>query len=123
MSTRETPLIFLSCGQCRDEEKALGQQVKELLEGNGCVEVYFAENQTTFEAFTKNILSALNRCVGFIGMQHRGEVRTPTGSITRASVWVEHSCPCRTPTKHESSRVDGSKRPLKMNGLRPFSEQ
>jgi hypothetical protein len=90
MSTRETPVIFLSCGQYRDEEKALGQQVKELLERNRCVEVYFAENQTTFEAFTKNILSALNRCVGFIGvMHHRGEVHTPTGSITRASVWIE----------------------------------
>lgn len=90
MSAREVPVIFLSCGQYREEEKALGKRVKELLEGDGCVEVYFAEYQSTFEAFTKNILGALNRCIGFIGiMHHRGEVHTPKGPTTRASVWIE----------------------------------
>jgi hypothetical protein len=86
----DMPVIFLSCGQYRDEEKALGKQVKEVLEASGCVDVYFAEYQSTFEAFTKNILGALNRCIGFIGiMHHRGKVDTPKGSVTRASVWIE----------------------------------
>jgi hypothetical protein len=90
MSARETPVIFLSCGQYREDEKALGKRVKELLEENGSVEVYFAENQSTFDAFTKNILGALNRCVGFIGiMHHRGEVGTSGEPVTRASVWIE----------------------------------
>jgi hypothetical protein len=90
MSARDTPVIFLSCGQYREEEKALGKRVKEFLEASGCAEVYFAENQSTFDAFTKNILGALSRSVGFVGiMHHRGEVGTPQGPTIRASVWIE----------------------------------
>lgn len=36
------------------------------------------------------MLGALKRCVGFIGiMHHRGTVETPSGKVTRASVWIE----------------------------------
>jgi len=65
----------------------LGKRVKEFLERDGYVEVYFAEYQSTFEAFTKNILGALNRCIGFIGiMHHRGEVHTPKGPTCLSSI-------------------------------------
>lgn len=86
----ESALIFLSCGQYTEKEKALGRQVKQLLEQSGAPEVYFADFQNTLDAFTNNILGALNRCIGFIGvMHHRGRVATPNGELVRASVWIE----------------------------------
>jgi hypothetical protein len=84
------PVIFLSCGQYDPKEKQLGNQVKAMLEKSGCLEVYFAENQSTFEGLTQNILSALNRCVGFIGiLHHRGQVIAFGKTTIRASVWIE----------------------------------
>lgn len=83
-------IIFLSCGQYTEAERALGRQIKEMLERAGAPEVYFADNQSTLEALTNNILGALNGCVGFIGvMHHRGSVTTPERNIIRASVWIE----------------------------------
>jgi hypothetical protein len=51
---------------------------------------YFAEQQNTLEGLTSNILSSLERCVGFVAVaHHRGKVTRPDGEIVRASVWVE----------------------------------
>lgn len=83
-------LVFLSCGQLTPEEKALGQQVKKLIETQAKLEVYFAEDQSTLRGLTDHILGALNRCVGFVGIMHpRGNVTTPTGTFERASLWIE----------------------------------
>jgi len=51
---------------------------------------YFAENQTTLETLTENVLRRLYESVGLIVIMHnRGTVETPTRTLTRASVWIE----------------------------------
>ena len=51
---------------------------------------YFAENQTTLQTLTENVLRRLYESVGLIViMHHRGTVETPTRTLTRASVWIE----------------------------------
>ena len=63
MSIRKQGLVFISCGQYRQEEirlgKALAQAVNELTPFEG----YFAENQSSLEGLSQNILGALNGCV------------------------------------------------------------
>jgi hypothetical protein len=86
----QNKIIFISCGQFTVDELALGQQVKTIVEEVTDCKGYFAQNQSTLEALSTNILSALHRCVGFVGiMHHRGTVKTLSGEIIRASVWIE----------------------------------
>jgi hypothetical protein len=83
-------LVFISCGQCPGEETALGKAVVELVNGTPGLKAYFAENQASVAGVAEHILKALDRAAGFIAiMHHRGEVTTPSGTHTRASVWIE----------------------------------
>jgi hypothetical protein len=84
-------LIFVACGQVTAEEKNLGNAVCDLVRELTSYEPYFAEQQSTLEAFTKNILGSLNRAVGLVAIMHpRGTVKFPDGSEhARASVWIE----------------------------------
>ncbi len=83
-------LVFISCGQYTQHEIDLGKAVEQLIRDRTPYDPYFAEQQNTLEGLCANILSSLSRCVGFVGiMHHRGQVDTPDGRITRASVWVE----------------------------------
>jgi hypothetical protein len=52
---------------------------------------FFAENQSTVEGLSSNILKSLYRAAGLICVMHRrGEVSLPNGArIIRGSVWVE----------------------------------
>ena len=87
-----TPLVFISCGQCTDEEIRLGETLAKLVDDNlSPCKGYFARNQTTLDGLSREVFEALNRCVGFIAvMHHRGKVSVPTGDdFFRASVWVE----------------------------------
>jgi len=85
------PQIFISCGQCSDEERSLGLEIATLISRQKIANGYFAQNQSSFEAVTHNILKNLSEATGFIGiMHHRGVVSTPDGAtFDRASVWVE----------------------------------
>jgi hypothetical protein len=85
------PTVFISCGQFTDEEKQLGAGICRLVEELTPFRAYFAENQTSLEGLTKNILEALSESVGLIAVLHpRGTVSYASGgSHTRASVWVE----------------------------------
>ncbi len=87
----EKPVVFISCGQCTDDEIALGKTVENFIRKETPFEPYFAEQQNTLEGLVSNILSALRRAAAFIGiMHHRGTITTPTGdTVTRGSVWVE----------------------------------
>lgn len=84
-------LVFISCGQVTERERSLGMAAAELVCELTPYEPYFAENQSSLEAVTKNILEALNHSVGLIAIMH------PRGSLTfagrdlrtRASVWIE----------------------------------
>jgi len=88
--SQERPIVFISCGQFTQEERKLGESAAEMVRKLTPFDAYFAQTQNTVEAFTQNILGRLNRCVGFIAILHdRGQVKTPAGEVTRASVWIE----------------------------------
>jgi len=84
-------MIFVSCGQVTLEEKQLGGDVCALVRELTPHEPYFAENQSTLEALTRNILSSLDSAVGLIAIMHpRGTVIFADGTEhVRASVWIE----------------------------------
>lgn len=82
--------VFVSCGQFSEEERTLGKRVSELVGECTPFVGYFAENQTTLETLTENVLRRLYESVGLIViMHHRGKVETPTRTLTRGSVWIE----------------------------------
>jgi hypothetical protein len=88
------PVIFVSCGQSTPSERQLGQAIAKFVEQETGCTAYFAENQTTLEGVTENILKRLNDAVGFIAIMHpRGDVTNPRDrsqpASVRASVWVE----------------------------------
>ncbi|HJY86998.1 MAG TPA: hypothetical protein VKE24_09195 [Candidatus Acidoferrales bacterium] len=84
-------LVFISCGQVTERERRLGIAVAELIRRLTPYEPYFAENQSSLEGLTKNLLAALNRSMGLIAIMHpRGTVTFASGQQqTRASVWIE----------------------------------
>ena len=84
-------LVFISCGQVTEQESRLGMAAAELVRQLTPYDPYFAENQSSLEGLTKNILGALNRSVGLIAIMHpRGAMAFPDGRHqTRASVWIE----------------------------------
>lgn len=84
-------LVFVSCGQMTEEEKVLGNQVCALVRELTPHQPYFAENQSSLEALTTNILASLDEAVGLIAIMHpRGVVTFPDQhQQARASVWIE----------------------------------
>ena len=84
-------LVFISCGQVTERERRVGMAAAELVQQLTPYKPYFAENQTSLEGLTKNILGALDRSVGLIAIMHpRGMIALPGGrQQTRASVWIE----------------------------------
>lgn len=91
------PTIFVSCGQVTDAEIRLGKNLVSLIEKDGRYGAFFAENQSSLEGVTQNILARLESAAGFVAVLHpRGEVTVPDNSLpsgsrifTRASVWIE----------------------------------
>jgi hypothetical protein len=80
--------IFISCGQFTARERELGQKVRALVEDLTPFEGYFAQDQSSLESLTSNILHRLHKSVGLIViMHHRGKIEGR--DINRASVWVE----------------------------------
>jgi len=90
MTTRKG-VVFVSCGQMTEEEKSLGNQVCALVRNLTPHQPYFAENQSSLEALTTNILASLDEAVGLIAIMHpRGVVTFPDKhQQIRASVWIE----------------------------------
>lgn len=84
-------IVFISCGQVTERERNLGTAVAALVRELTPYEPYFAENQSSLEALTRNVLEALNHSVGLIAIMHpRGLVKFNGNSeCTRASVWIE----------------------------------
>lgn len=84
-------LIFVSCGQLRDEEKKLGNRIVAEINAVDGFEAYFADNVQDLAGLSSHIFSALRRASGAIVVMHpRGEVRDSNGLVvgTRASVWI-----------------------------------
>jgi hypothetical protein len=86
----ESKLVFISCGQFTPEERDLGRLVAERINQEPGLQGYFAQNQSTLDGLTTDILRKLHECSGFIGiMHHRGKVSTKDRELIRASVWIE----------------------------------
>jgi hypothetical protein len=99
-------------------------------------EPYFAENQNSLEALTKNILGSLDGAVGLIAIMHpRGVVTLPDNhQVVRASVWIEQEIAIaayitqilKRPLKidphiHRSIRREGMRDQLLLNAV-PFTD-
>jgi hypothetical protein len=84
-------VVFISCGQVTERERNLGKAVAELVRELTPYEPYFAENKSSLEALTRNVLEALNNSVGLIAIMHPRGAVTFNGNppCTRASVWIE----------------------------------
>lgn len=84
-------VVFISCGQVTEEERALGRAIVQLVEELTPFKAYLAQNQSSLAGLTENILKALNHSVGLIIVMHpRGRVAGLHGEQhTRASVWIE----------------------------------
>lgn len=130
------PLIFVSCGQSTLAERQLGQSVAKIVEEETGCRAYFAQDQTTLEGLTENILKRLHQAVGFIAIMHpRGNVANPNNATeptwVRGSVWVEQEIAIATfisqalqrPMRvrayiHESIRREGVRDQLLLNPKR-----
>ena len=80
--------VFISCGQYTGEEKELGKRVSDLVTKSTPFVGYFAQDQTTLETLSENLLRRLYESVGLIViMHHRGKIEGR--NTIRASVWIE----------------------------------
>lgn len=126
-------LIFVSCGQHLPHEKQLGADICALIRELTPHQPYFAEYQNSLDAFTRNILGALDDAVALVAVMHpRGVVSFPDGQIEiRASVWIEQEIAMasyitqilRRPLKvapyiHQDIRREGMREQLQLNAFK-----
>ena len=79
--------IFISCGQYHENEKRLGERLRNIIDNISGFEGYFAEYQQSFDGLTKNVFNAVHTASGFIAVMHK---RDPlTLYEYRASLWIE----------------------------------
>jgi hypothetical protein len=83
-------VVFISCGQYSDKEKALGKSLAGAVDELTPCKGYFAENQNSADNLSRHIFAAIDECAGFVAvLHHRGEVELGGNHHIRASVWVE----------------------------------
>lgn len=86
----QQPIIFISCGQSAPEEKQLGKTIATLVESFTPFKAFFAENVTSLDGLTSSIFGNIDKTSGFIFVMHkRGDVKTRSRNLIRASVWIE----------------------------------
>lgn len=87
----EDKLIFISCGQLTELEKAVGSLIKSAVDGIPGYKGYFADTVHDLEALSQNVLNGLQICSGaIVVLQDRGTVIQMDGKEWghRSSVWV-----------------------------------
>jgi len=100
------PLVFISCGQYTDSEKAIGRRIADLVEQHTNYVAYFAENQRSFEGLSTSILAALNKMSGMVVVMHRrGEILARTGTSYRGSLWVEQEIAIAAALQHLGRKI------------------
>jgi hypothetical protein len=84
-------IVFISCGQYTEAERATGRRLAALVEQYTDYGGYFAQNQQSLDGLSNNILKALYRASGMAVVMHkRGLVASSSGEeFYRGSVWVE----------------------------------
>jgi hypothetical protein len=83
-------LIFVSCGQLRQEEKRLGQRIKSEIDATPGFKAYFADAVQDLSGLGTHIFDALRRSSGAVIVLHpRGEIRADDSVLgIRSSVWI-----------------------------------
>jgi hypothetical protein len=66
MADKKQGLVFISCGQFHQEERKLGHDLAAAVNDLTSFEGYFADNVSSLDGLPTNILSVLNRCMGFV---------------------------------------------------------
>lgn len=95
------PLVFVSCGQYTDDEKAIGAKICEIIRTHTDYEPYFAETVRSFDGLSNSILAALEKMSAMVVIMHkRGEVKTPHGAHQRGSVWIEQEIAIAASMQH-----------------------
>jgi len=82
--------IFVSCGQETNEEKQLGIDILNVIDGHS-MEGFFAETVHSADELNTAIFKAIHECDGFCAVLHRrGEVHYLNKPVTpRSSVWIQ----------------------------------
>jgi hypothetical protein len=126
------PVIFISCGQLSAEELRLGKALCEIVLKDGRYAPYFAENQSSLEGVTQDILGQLTAAAGFVAVIHpRGDVHVPDATVSggvrqfhRASVWIEQEIAILAAQRQAQGRNIPvqiySKRGVAREGLRSY---
>lgn len=82
-------LIFISCGQRTEEERATGKAVAEFVRSRG-FDAYFADEISKLDSLAACIFDNLARASGVIFLLHeREQVSGSRGPFVRASVWIQ----------------------------------
>src|ERR1700752_4991860 len=84
-------VIFVSCGQLTESERALGLAIKEVIDSAQGFIAYFAQAVQNLEGLSTNVLTALRTCAGAVViLQDRGALLNAEGVKIgrRSSVWV-----------------------------------
>lgn len=84
-------LIFVSCGQLRQEESRLGQRIKAEIDATPGFKGYFADTVQDLTGLGEHIFDAVRRCAAAIVILHpRGHIRGADGQDhgIRSSVWI-----------------------------------
>lgn len=135
----EKPLIFVSCGQYAQSERDLGRKICKLIEDcRPDVQAYFAQNESTVDGLSRNILGALHEAAGFVCVMHqRGRVFRGSEEVAvRGSVWIEQEIAIVTFMRHALDReipvlfyvqedvsMEGIRTVLHLNPLAAFAEE
>lgn len=82
-------LIFVSCGQRTEAEKALGEKIERKVNSTPGFRAYYAENVQSLDALTNDIFQNLQTCSGLIAILHERGVITQNGKNTvTSSIWI-----------------------------------
>lgn len=83
-------LVFVSCGQSTDEEKALGREISAIIRDNGMMP-FFAEDVHSPDGLNAVVFKHIRLCDAFVAVLHRRGTVTFRNypSSERASVWIQ----------------------------------
>jgi hypothetical protein len=83
-------LIFVSCGQLRQEENQLGQRIKAEIDATPGFKAYFADTVQDLAGLWEHIFDTVRRCAAAVVILHpRGRIRGADNQHygIRSSVW------------------------------------
>ncbi len=103
----EKPLVFVSCGQYAPSERALGNDICGLIRtSRPDLHPYFAQDQSTVDGLSQNILGALHQAAGLVCVMHQrgGVFRGSQQVAVRGSVWIEQEIAIVTFMNHVLDR-------------------